>query len=1075
MSSDRAHKGSALLIVLGMLAFMVVSAVAFSAFMRSSRLPSSYLRRSISSRMLVKAALAQAIDEIDAAIGDHPHPGVWKNQSFNDSNNRNASVVRLPEWEDGNRYHNMNAWLGRVYIGGTTDVARVQDRLIEQYETVPVLSLEALAYIPPSLVNDARYYSRHTPSATWHSMGFDAGRYAFCALDVSDFFDINVMRADTPRSTNPDERISLNYLFESADHSSAASGADSWQNFIDGILDSKVPFVSMADWNLAVRDQKFGGDAIQSYFYQYAKKGSTLKDFYQGKAETEEQKEMLSRMSFVTDGWFPPKEQTAANQSVDISDEKNQPFSKSDLEQTPSDFVDSVMLKNEGSTIWTKLQESVGKLTKCALWDYLDKDDVPLSLAMPTLERTPMICGLSPEPVAVGGFSVNGSVEGKEVAWSGTPGPGAKCKVTYKVKYDVSGFPDVHLKALTVFPFRNKIPNEKSYEIGGRVSLFLSEVGNDVRLRTGGSDILHLGYQSSGNPTSLSSVKMIDNSVIVMPVQGSIAQPSSFDGAANGEEGAVKQVSLRAVGKVPVSVTFLTATYEWETVDTHTKDDWTEGAEPIPQQSLPDITKGTTVKEASCNLFPLDANGVPSSAYKNDIKATLQNAGFAKKLKLNVAVWAWIRSTASNKIVDLVPACVQDDVDINQLNQNQALKVFGTRFGTAYPLMRFDLGEGRSSVISFNSAACNANVPGVVAAGDTTTIIPVPKTAYIGDPRYNHAPESWYYVGDSDEMSESEWLKRCGAKSRDGDIFMMTSDQCVLQSVYEFANLPRLDNDFYLKGSTKTMMGNYLEPSGADTQIRQAASGIQDNLANANLMWKTYDPLPNSYNAGGDDFDNAGLTYAGGGYKINPYSSSTNVIMAAFANTPLEWRFSADPNLRSSATTGIPTDAKQFNAKYAWNEYSTGANIDYADLEALAGQFMGAMRLSPLQDWQDTWSALGWSDAAKKQSGTAWEYLTNLIKLGNTDKKARIYNCDRKFLYGFWHDCFAARQQLFLVFVRAEPMLMGGASVNSVPPQLGARAVALVWRDPERADNVQNGENGVPPHRTRVLFYRQLE
>ena len=47
-----ARKGSALLIVLGMVAFMVVSAVGFSVFMRNNRIPSSYLRRSTASRQL---------------------------------------------------------------------------------------------------------------------------------------------------------------------------------------------------------------------------------------------------------------------------------------------------------------------------------------------------------------------------------------------------------------------------------------------------------------------------------------------------------------------------------------------------------------------------------------------------------------------------------------------------------------------------------------------------------------------------------------------------------------------------------------------------------------------------------------------------------------------------------------------------------------------------------------------------------------------------------------------------------------------------------------------------------------
>ena len=48
------RKGSALLVVLGMLSFMVVSAVAFSMFMRESRLPSSFLRQKIVSGHLVK-------------------------------------------------------------------------------------------------------------------------------------------------------------------------------------------------------------------------------------------------------------------------------------------------------------------------------------------------------------------------------------------------------------------------------------------------------------------------------------------------------------------------------------------------------------------------------------------------------------------------------------------------------------------------------------------------------------------------------------------------------------------------------------------------------------------------------------------------------------------------------------------------------------------------------------------------------------------------------------------------------------------------------------------------------------
>ena len=74
--TSKERKGSALLIVLGMMAFMIVSAVAFSAYMRFARTPSSFLRRSAAARELTKAALARAIDEIDFSVANNPYPGL---------------------------------------------------------------------------------------------------------------------------------------------------------------------------------------------------------------------------------------------------------------------------------------------------------------------------------------------------------------------------------------------------------------------------------------------------------------------------------------------------------------------------------------------------------------------------------------------------------------------------------------------------------------------------------------------------------------------------------------------------------------------------------------------------------------------------------------------------------------------------------------------------------------------------------------------------------------------------------------------------------------------------------------
>lgn len=99
------RQGSALLIVLGMFAFMLVSAVSFSIYMRASRAPSSYVRRNASARHLVKAALARAIDEIDTAIGNDPFPGVGYNHDYN------ASASGMQNDERKTRNDN---WHGRV-------------------------------------------------------------------------------------------------------------------------------------------------------------------------------------------------------------------------------------------------------------------------------------------------------------------------------------------------------------------------------------------------------------------------------------------------------------------------------------------------------------------------------------------------------------------------------------------------------------------------------------------------------------------------------------------------------------------------------------------------------------------------------------------------------------------------------------------------------------------------------------------------------------------------------------------------------------------------------------------------
>ena len=151
------------------------------------------------------------------------------------------------------------------------------------------------------------------------------------------------------------------------------------------------------------------------------------------------------------------------------------------------------------------------------------------------------------------------------------------------------------------------------------------------------------------------------------------------------------------------------------------------------------------------------------------------------------------------------------------------------------------------------------------------------------------------------------------------------------------------------------------------------------------------------------------------------------------------------------------------DAKLAWN-----------DLKNVVSAFKAKMqKQTEVNGWEAAYDELWGQDGSDADS---------LMGAKLENDTADLYGVDRKFLYGYWRDSFAVKQQLFLVFVRAEPMMMGGGIIGQTPPQLGARAVALVWRNPYRGSKsyVESGEGGAStpeyaPHQTRVLFYRQFD
>ena len=1051
MKIRSARKGSALLIVLGMCAFMLVSAIAFSAYMRYSRLPSSYLRRTASTRLLVKAALSRAIDAIDRAINNNPHPGVGTM---------------------GCGGPNRNIWTHRVFMG-TNAWAKVSD-------TVTPLCLEGLAYIPPPLVNEARFYSRRSPAGQWASLGFDSGRYCYCALDVSDYFDVNRLTANSARSSAPVRRTSFAYIFEKY-HTKAPTGNDAneWDTFMEqfrGQADedtlqfdfkSQAPLISMADFNLALgRKGKVGG--LNSPFYDYLKNGGQGAGFYDTNGTDDEDR--IRRMTFVTDGLFLPEgDETDDDGNViktyDINDGKNQPFSQDYLaadKPALSDCLFGKRLQNETEMKWI---DHLSGLGCAALYDYLDPDHVPISLAIPTTERVPMVCGLATDfvgsrfgllktyknPDKTGQPYPNGeNFTNQSTAPAASEGQTRECEQTvyYRINNQefLKGFLTGNVGMLTCFPFAHEDEKDNTFKADGRFTMFFTT--GDVSLRTGtAADIFSLPNGNIDNTAlvpakGLLNVKLAEQNVPVagktMKDEKEALQLIQCDmGSAQGEIGS--QLALEGNE-------FLRVKYKWTQTATKVynlaggvaqcewKPAWNE--DQIGPAGI--VEAHSAFPATKWQAKALDGTD-PDMASDAALAKFLQGNG-SKQLTLRAAVWARVRDKAG-KVVDMVPACFQDDAKQNQSNDPYPLMqvIAEQNLGKANPLMLLSTGV----TVDFSIAGLNKLVT------EPAEITVSPKNMIVADPRYNHAPEHWYKI--DKEVTPENWLDRCELGSsdvgRDNDIFMATSDAGYLQSVYELAFIPRFSD--LIAGGDVT--GTYEPPDGT------VLTAIPDSFAgtrNQNLMWKTFDPISDNFAA----FEDLPWISSGNGFKVNPYSDSTNVLMAAFANTPIDWkRASTNTTGNVSECAGdFLDDGLAFNKQYAFNEYSSGPKFAWLDLEQVAGYFSDRTRSRA--DWQ-----LALQDVFK------YGDIDRLADFTLDSKTDSLWTADRKFLYGYWHECFASKQQLFLIFVRAEPMMMGGGAVGQIPPQLGGRAVALVWRDPRASKEVDD------PHQTRILFYRQFE
>lgn len=1084
-----ARRGSALLVVLGMVAFMVVSAVAFAAWMRASRLPNSFLRRSSASRLLAKAAVAAAIDQIDAAIGNNPHPGIGQepprpNAGITTSGSTGTQDTRT-----------RNHWRGRVYIG--------TNQLHQTSETVSPLCVEALAYIPPPLVNEARYYSRRSDAAIWRRLGFDSGRYAFCALDVSDYFDVNALAANVGRGASPATRVSLAYLCENASHTDYDTQPSAWDTFMKNFraksaaeaeIDAggtssgggasgtasadKVPLVSVADLNLALWDKKPGD--FTSYFCQYFGGSGGSGSFYGGVTADGPAGEKVKRMTFVTDGYFPPSSETAQadgddNRDFDLADDECQPFSRSHLKNAGTRLVS--VLQYAGTKTFTRLAKGLSRMGVALLWDYLDVDNVPLSLAMPSVERVPMVVGVNHKLNGTIKISASVTTEGnpaedayvykKDEKPPTTAAPGSRTVALVKTftldlpSFRAGVFPGV-VEATVAYPFRRGIDTDVpgDFKLDGHLALFFAS--GTMGLRASNATALRL----NGGQDLIDETSAKDGSGVFHFKLGE--QGLVFSQVAKKED-AVKKVQLVAqenggLGTL-LSKPMLTVVYVWQQTAPPLDPSLSN---PTPTWSPAEPPGGSITAAASgfgklgevkthCSIPAVTAAGEVDINFSDDTKLVAYlNGSQETTFTLHAATWLRVRNV-DGKTVDLVPAHFADDAAFNSVNNNELSGILGDTCGADFPLMRF---AGASFKFSLADLG-NVNAPfGFAPAG-----------VMCSDPRWNWAPEHWWQT--TDAVTETSWLADCqvgaraGSVVRDSDIFMATSDAGYMQSVYELAMLPRLtDNLAAHNGSELWGDMGALSPALTDWPTSFG------DTRNQNLMWRTYCPYKRT-GASRDNFENVGvggntgrIVCEGGGTKINPYSDSTNVVMAAFANTPTDWwTAAAQAESDVGVEPSVRKNARDFNRKYAFSAMASSevSKFAWADLQQIAMNYIQKVHASndASVDWEACFDDLDWDGENSEFCGL------DTLALNQGDPK--LSDVDRRFLYGFWRECFAARQQLFLVFVRAEPQMLGGGATQQVPPQLGVRAMALVWRDP-----AATSENEIP-HRTRVLFYRQFD
>ena len=1001
------RRGSALLIVLGFLSFLMVSAVSFSICMRVERQAAANYKHASNARHLLNTALVRAMDEIDAELRLEKDSAGF------------AGMQKFP-----------TNWMGRVLCSAHADGSQNDNN-------ASVLSWDALAYIPASLVNDVRRFSRPNPDdedqsgvfgddtaldsserevlayrgvenfrgAKWRpirrpvafleadnneSIKPTIGRYAYVCVNVSDMPDINNIMVSTESEGAVSNRIFIGSMYSNRGKARQFD-LDKREKF--GHFDTMADFYAcMSANNDAVfangstgapfLDWLWGGSSKshpdEAFGYQSTISDATRASFFMtDNIVKEEPRVEGSSTSSLVDG--AGKLKIWAGATPRLKNESYPVRQQIELDDAFYNALKRAQANDLPNVNDTRMKREFGAM----IADYLDDDNYPRSFRAPPMEKVPSISRIYLKAPDQWKVKVEG--EQKQI--------GTTDKYERKWKYTVSfdGTDDAILNVDALYPFYDEA-GISSPAVKAAVSI---ESGFDVAVGA--------------------SVSLPNRTV-----------GASFPNTPNREHKYIRGKSSAA----KLSSGENTFRPEFDANDFKVEFEVELQGQFSYNQAWPEPDE---VKVR----WLLDAFLHGSEGYAKQRVDEMYDAAPV----FNDSILDWI------------------DIVENDVN---------------FPVFEFSPQGGK---ISFTGVQPSSTMPD----GSPKYELPITwqfQSFECPDPSYNWRLKNWIaYQNESDRFNRNDLL---GVDGRDGDFYRIVNDcGANIFSVGELGFFPR-----FFSGNSS--------PGG---EISETCAGSLNDCANLNSFYRTIRLYDQGTKLADSVFRNISVKVGSGsevlgGARINPLSDQPQVLQMAISHIPSSfvWRSMVEDSPSKAETVQGEmaylfrlegSEVKYVSKKLA---YEGGAiesvlGVTRSDFEELANGWINSMQIAKRAKLNSSYRVEQVLGAGVKESGAGHTMLSSLrynlydvygskdvfkwytASDGNGPQLKSIFDktlsrevpeCYRKLLFAQSLDNFSDRQQLFLIFLSAETLIQtaGESSRVGTKSLAGGKAIALVWRDP---------------------------